>query len=685
MNADELREALHDPDTERRREAIMQLAEVDAELRNELLYEALGDVDWRVRKESVNVAAEIARHADVMPLVVDGLADGENVGRRNAVLEVIGRIGSQATASLLEVLPKVDEPVRKFVVDALGDTGDPAVVDALIAAAEDDDANVAAAAIDSLARVGGAEAERALRRRLSASDPFQRLAALDGLARLDAEVPWEELEPLLSDRIVRRVALQVLGRTDRPEAVAPLVEALGDRPSHVVADAAQALARLWAGSDELANRVTTEVANLPDDSRTGLRALVHHQERPVQAAAAELLLLARDEEALPRIVRLAVDDALSPAALEALRGWGTAAVSPLIAVHRGSDGVVRAAALELASDLAVKPLMEGRSVDDELVSELRAMLRAALTEAEPVVVLAAARSMTWWAEAADAGRLVELASRSTEEVGRAAAEALEALARTHLEAVRTALEGVELSGSGGAALAPVLARVGGTRLFERLQTALSENEPATRRAAVDALAHAGGERAAELIGYALTDEHVDVQTSAARALGRLRDEDGGPLGNDALLQSLESDAPAVQAAAARALGDAGDARALGPLRDLVHSAHPGVSVAALEALRALSDPTLGDQLVEALGHRDPEVVKQALNAIPETHGPRVASRLALGLAHSSWDVRALAARQLGRLGGSEPRAALEKALADEDDDLVRSAIEQAIRDTEEGG
>ena len=100
----------------------------------------------------------------------------------------------------------------------------------------------------------------------------------------------------------------------------------------------------------------------------------------------------------------------------------------------------------------------------------------------------------------------------------------------------------------------------------------------------------------------------------------------------------------------------------------------------MESLRALHDPTLGDLLVEALGHLDSEVVKQALSAIRETAGPRTAARLALGLSHEAWDVRQAAAHLLGTLGDADACEALTSRLEAEEDEMVRSALQEALEE-----
>lgn len=678
MTPAQLERALRDPDPEVRRLAVIALETSGAEATGELAVLALGDEDWRVRKEAVRVATALALRLSLLPDLVAAITQGENVGLRNAALEVLGNLGNEATPALTRAIDRVPAHGLKFVVEALGDTGDPAAVAELARMSEDADPNVAAAAIDALARIGGKEAERALRARLRTTDPFQRTAALDGLDRLSAVVPWEEIAPLLGDRIVRRVALRVLGRTDRPEAVPPLLAALDEPSLHVVASAAVALGRLCEGSAAAAAEVRSRALSIGEGSRAGLRRLLDEGDQQARQASAILLLLARDADAIAGIAKLAAEGTLPQGAGEVLRAWGAEVVAPLLAAHRIMVGAARAITLELAADLAAEPIVQGRQPDPALAADVRKAVRAALDDTDLVVVRAAVRSMTWWAEPRDAQRLVELARTADEEVSRAAGAVLESLSDQQREVVRESLRPVALEGSAGAALTAVIAHLGDEDTMERLQVALADDDPRTRRAAVEGLAEIGGARAAEHVALALADENVDVQTAAARALGRIRDEDGRPLGAEHLLLALSSESPAVCAAAARALGESGEGRAVEPLRELVRAGEPGVAVAAMEGLRALFDPTLGDLLVEALGHADEEVVKQALLAIHEAGGERAGTRLAVALSHPAWDVRRLAAELLGDVGGDEARRALEERRDQEPDDLVRLAIGHAL-------
>lgn len=670
----ELDQALRDPDAEVRRRAVIELARSATADVTTPVVTALGDEDWRVRKEAVRVAVTLAERAGLVPALVAAICQGNNVGLRNSALEALGELGRLSTEPLLEALDSARPEARKFILAALGDTRDPRAVPALVASTRGDDANEATAAIDALARIGGSDAEAALRECLKSSGPFQRMGAIDALVRLGTVVPWDELSPLLADRLLRRVALPLLGRTGRPEAATALVDALAEPSAHVVAVAALALAKIQESSPACRDVIAQRMRATSPHERARLVERLEDGDLPTRQAVVDLLLLARDSRALEGLAELAAQNAFPPGAVDALRAWGDEVVESLISVHLGLHGSARGAALEMAADMAAAAPNPSRAV----VESVRAALRTALDDPETSIQLAAARSMSLWAEGEDAKRLVALTQRGELEVAAACGEALSLLMVRHPEAVARAVDGVALEGAAGVALAPVVARVGGPKALEALQTALSAGDPETRKAAVEALASVGDRAAAELIEFALADESFGVQSVAARALGRFRDSQGRPVGTDALLLALASDSPAVQAAAARALGEAGDGRAVEPLRELVRAGDPGVAVAAMEALRALHDPTLADVLVEALGHADDEVVKQSLRAIRETDHPRTEARLSVGLEHAAWHVRVVAARLLGEIGGEAARAALEARLEVEKDDLVSAAIREAL-------
>ncbi|MDB4987253.1 MAG: repeat protein [Myxococcaceae bacterium] len=673
-----LQRALVDADAETRRRAVLQLAshEADGALPS-LLLRALGDDDWRVRKEAAQVALRRAHELSLMEHLVAALCQSENVGLRNAALDVLEDLGEQSAPALIIALHQAPENARKFVIEALGEAGGPLVLHELKQAALSDDVNLAGEAIEALARIGGAEAEAVIRARLKAADPFLRLAALEALNRRDATIGWEELEPLLDDRILRRVAISALGRTGRIEALEPLFHALEDSTLRTCGTAATAIVRLIRQSSAVHERALPRLSDLHPSARANLFTLMSSApEVELRRSAAQLLALAKDESALPQIIAQLTVDTASPETLAALQAWGEDAVAPLVTLSGTLEAPEeRAIALELAADLVAV----SRSRMAPLGRLVRDSLRPALHDHDPVVVAAAARSLGPYVEASDASTLVHCALSADPEVARSAARALEVLVETERDAVENALREVEVEATQAAALASVLAMLGGPEALDRLRGLLSANDANVRRAALHALGRIGGARAAAMVALALADENSDVQVAAAQVLGRLRDEHGGVPGASELMLAVQSEHAHVRAAVARALGHTGLTRAIEPLCELLLDHDSGVAIAAVEALGEVSFASLGDHLKDALTHPDREVVKAALRALAATRSESAATELIASLTHDAWDVRQVAAELIGELGVRLAVPSLMTQLARETDDLARASISDALR------
>ena len=96
MNADPLlieQARSNDPDARQKAAYLVAHATDGRDL--PLMFELLGDKDWRVRKTIVDGFV-----GDAQPAVIDGLlgalADAENAGKRNSATEALMRIGASA-------------------------------------------------------------------------------------------------------------------------------------------------------------------------------------------------------------------------------------------------------------------------------------------------------------------------------------------------------------------------------------------------------------------------------------------------------------------------------------------------------------------------------------------------------------------------------------------------------------
>ena len=674
MTEIEISEALAHKDAEVRRRAVTDILDAQGEGLGDLLMRALGDEDWRVRKQAVLVGRQCASELDVLKSLVGAITQGNNVGLRNSALELLGELGGEVVDALVEALPKVSEGERKFVVEALAACGEPRVVDVLLEVAESGDPLLEAAAMDAMAAMGGPAAERLLRTKLNTREGYLRMAALDGLNRLRAVLPWSDLQPLLQDKLAFRLAVQALGRCGSSEAVEPLLRALGDRSSRLAADAVVALHHLQRSGADLGQLVDDQVRELAEPQRQRLRELCEHAELEPRQAACHLLVLSRDGSAFGAVSALVAEDALATETLLGLAVWGQDAVEGFLALATRAKPPYGAAALHVGGELAVKLAEQGPL--GELEERIRRQLRALLSADDPDLRLAAVHCLGPWAQAADAKRLVALMVAAEGELLSASGQALAGLAAREPSSVNEALDGVPLDGPAGPVVARMVAQLGGDHAFSRLHGALLASEPTTRAAAIESLSQLGGARAVELIALSLTDESPEVQLSAAHALGTINDSEGRDLAVESLRLALRGNSAGVQAASARALGRAQDGNAIPLLRELARTGAAEAQVGALEALRVLGDEGIDELLLDALSNTDTEVVKQGLVGLHDRAGQ--AAAIEGCLSHAAWDVRELAARLLGDARSVSSAPVLRERLELEQDDLVVEAVKEAL-------
>jgi HEAT repeat protein len=635
------------------------------------ILEALSDSDWRVRREAISLAAQSRDKDPLISALLQRLVDTDNIGLRNASIEVLGMIGQGRASEFSKSCAEASPGGRRFLIEAMGKTRDPHMIDNLASQIHGDDANAAAAAVEALVCIGGPRAETLLRERLSAPDLFLRISIVEGLTRLGARVPWDELRPAVEDAIVRRISAELLGRTGEPEALEFLLELAADASPQTSAAALRAIAELTSSTEVDRCELVERLRASSDSFRNALYEALLHGDTPTRQGAAYLAVLCRDESSLEGVIHAVADDVVEPESIEALRSWGPDGIEPLLMLRRGEPRVW-AIALELASELSYRYLDE---VPHGTRDRIRSLIERDLTDAGDVVRAAAAESLRWWGDPRDCRALVECLSSESHQVRAAATSALEALVQRVPGAVEEALRDADLDGPGGADIAQVLSRIGSDGAVEVLKRGLHSGNARTRRAVVQALAMANATDVAHLVGYAVADEDIDVQIAAVRTLGQM----GTRKADTPLRTALDSPFAPIRAEAALALGRRNANVAVPRIRELLDDDEPVVVAAALDALAWLGDETVADAVEHALSNTDDEVFQAGLRAactLPEREAVRFVGR---GLEHPAWNVRMLAIKLLLDLDTDETRRLLMDALAGETDTMVRHAIESGLR------
>ncbi len=664
-------------DPEERRRGVARIAELPPPARPAALVAALGDDDWRVRKEAIGLAAALGPEPELLTALVDVFEPGDNVGLRNAAVEALAAFGQFAVEALSMRVAKLDADGKKLAIEALGRCAEAGALDVLGPLVKDPDPNVRVAALEALGAIGVTRVDEARALLLSGLDsghPLQTLAAAEALVTIGAGLPFSTVEPWLADPLLGNVALSLAAQSGDAKAARPIVAALlgGDET------AICALSDYVVASEAARRAALLELSSAGERGEGVLLHWLRERESDVECVRAALAVVG----ALGVVsgAELAVgwlsDPRCYSEADQSLFLLGPAAVPALLRGIASGEGETEGACLELL----------GRLPADVVGPPEKTALRLALSSSSPDVVRAALGALMRVGDADCIAELVRLLGDPS--LVSSIEPALVAIGQRHPE---RALSFVQLSSSEGAlahAASLVIAalaqrgRLGSldqSELTSFLVRALMSTSDAERRAALSALGELGSGDALEPVRFALADEEQAVRLEAARTLGRLKGPDSGAVGVPALLEVVsEAGDPLLLLAALRALGESSDPRALSVLGPLVRSNDPRVAVAAVEALSRHADVRRLSSLFDGLHHSEAEVVKASMLAIAAEPDPRVIVHLGACLDQSAWDVRRLAADLLGRAPSEASAALLRARLTVESDPMVKDALTRAL-------
>jgi HEAT repeat protein len=669
-----IRARLLDGEPEVRRRAAQEIPALPAPDSCELLLSALGDDDWRVRKEAAAVATRVEPRTAVVFAIARVLAERENIGLRNAAVEALVLIGPDAVPGAIDALGRLDPDGRKLAVEVLAGAPTLAGMKTLARAANDGDVNVVVACAEALGKadLAGPEARElasaTLLRLLRTTEIAIQVAALDALRLLEVAVPWSELEPLMADPLLRRSAIGAAAGSLIPRALVSLAEGVADPNLTLATEAAAALGRsLEEGwGDEALLEVPAKTLRASPAAKARLRALARDPADPQARGAAILALgLVRDPDDVSLIADALADDSMADRAEAALRLFGQDAVEPLLVAGRSAAPSLRAAAISMLPELAPSE------------SEPLAAVREALADRSAEVVAPALKSLAIVGSAADLAAVARLARSTDPKVQAAAHGALHAISGRHVGPARELIRGVDPRGDQALAAAVVLAAIAGSgakpeaRDIDFLASALTHREAAVRRAAIEALAAIGSEEAAQVASISLADEEAVVALAAIRALGRL-----GRAEQLAALAVTTKD-PIRLGTVLRALRDADPERAFAAARPLLRSSEPSIAAAAIDVVGGVAAEGQVEALLTATGHPDHEVVKLALGELAKIDDDRALAALAAAIDHPAETVRKCAAELLGHVG-NDGESVLRARLDRERSADVRRAIMEAL-------
>jgi HEAT repeat protein len=657
---EELEKKLGSSDTEERREAAIDLGRAGAPA-IPLLFRAIGDPDWRVRKTAVE-ALVAAGGTDVVSGLIKALDSHDNAGARNSAIEALVQIGEASVDALLGIITNPDPDVRKFAIDILGDIKDTRATPALIERLHDGDENVRVASAEALGKLRDPSAVDALLVCLTKYDQgWLDYAAAEALGKIGDERALAPLLAALGRSSLREPVLEALGSIGNASALGPLLASLAD-PLRIVREVSvTAINTIYRKSAVLARQKVIAVvrAAITDKAIDFLEELLITSEGDLQKSAIRLLGWSGKERSIRKLLALVREEEYAEVVEQSLAHLDRGRAGLLIEHLANDSALVRGIAAHVLGEIGASSAEEALL---PLLHDENGHVRSAAAEALGRLHSARAVQPLLAMLADEYVSVQESAIRALAEIGDENALApLLADFSAHAASLRRNI-------------ALLLGKFSGERALAALAFALKDEEPDVRKAVVQSLGRNANERTLKPLLLAVADDDPEVRMLAADALGSIRDDDSC----DALLLLLKDEDIWVRAASARSLGKIGGDRAADALVSHLDFAQDIFLLAIIEVLGVLKNPKAREPLMKYAGHPDPEVRKTVLAALDSFRDESILPAVLARLSDEHWSVRKVAVELLGRRRSPSTDALLARAAESDPDEAVRLAAREAL-------
>jgi len=631
------------------------------------LLKALGDCSWRVRKRAVEISLEKLRSQEGLAALVQALGDDENAGLRNSATEVLIQIGPVAIPELILGWSARDKDIRKFVVDIMGEIGDPRAAPHLVDALKDPDENVRAASVEALGKLGHRPIVSRLLDMLRSDGLIVQLSCLDALDRLGNEVPFETLRALMHIRPLRPYLYKLLGSLRDPGVLLALVDGLQARGRNERSAAIKALAKQYSLADK-PYRVELRVSvtrNLNATLTDHLRSMLQSASLEEREAAVVVLGWIGNVDTVPDMLPLVADEKLRDPVFEAIVAIGPKVVDVLCNLIDALSRCEKVLAIEVLGHFKAPSCLT--HVIDLSMSD------------DPEVMEAANQALVQIANPSMIENLLGLLKRNGDSPPEGLVAAMIGLGqRFHDEVVAGVRPLLEDKRSAlRVTAAEILCGIARKVELEDVTRLVGDEDPQVRKVAVRVLGRVGGDEAhvLERLRMALVDESPEVRAEAARAL-RNRDSPGVV---NALKVALGDKEPWVLREAIISLGRTGMKDVPEIILPFVGHPEGAVALEAVRALGLLDWSGSPDELESACHHQDPEVIKEVIALCDRWEVDEVRPLLMESLNDPHWDVRISAVRKIAALKDPISLRAVVERLQVEQDDLVKETIIQFVR------
>ena len=627
-----------------------------------LIVRSLGDESWRVRKRAVELLVSFGGEQKTLSCLIDALRSEDNAGMRNAAAETLESIGAKAISFLLKFINDEDRDLRKLVIDIIGNIGDESATLALIGALSDPDENVRAAAAENLGKIGDDKSVWSLLDTLKSDDLLLKFSSLQALCQIGKGIEIDAIIPHLGNPLLRKAAFEALGKSRQTAAIPHLLAGLEDRSKSSKEAALVAL----VGLVESIRDADEDVFDLIMEKKGGLPQFVspclETGNENVAVAAIKLLGWIRNKESVRGMLKWASNEVTAPVVRDSIVEVGSEGEEELIEAFNTADNSLKPFICFLLGDLrsrkGVTLLIESLKSDVGHVRHSSAISLGKIGDSGAIPCLK------------------PLLDDEYDDVRSAAMQALSMLAETGKNDVLNIIRKGINSDS-------VTFRRNCAQLLANMEkngdpglaiTALRDEDGDVRKYAVEALGEIGGDEAARHIILALNDEERDVRVAAVESLCNVNDESAFK----PLLSLLQDEDIWVKSAAIKGVARLGKREAAPYLVDMLQDEVGLVTIASLEALGNLSMPECAPAMIKAMKNSDYEVVKVAAENLAFWNDKRYIDELVSLLDHQSWEVRVSVIKLLVQKLDGKAFTFLRDRLDAEEDELVKSAIEEAL-------
>jgi HEAT repeat protein len=672
MTADpQIIEQARSADPDARQKAAFLVAHSADERNLPLMFELLGDKDWRVRKTIVDGFVRDGR-AEIIGGLIDALSDPENAGKRNSATEALIRIGEPAIGAIVSRLrAEEDIDVRLSLVNLIGDLRSREGFEILIELLEHEaDINVASSIVSSLGKYRDASAlphlMRALRTR---EDLWLKFHVVEALGEIGDRSALPAILPLYAEKSLRKPVLEAVGKIADVGTVNFLLRIIAEEEK-LNLTALRSLVRIAEASKprivEQAERQLIQSRFRESFPHQKVAPLIDHlhstPKREVKTFILKFLGWTGDEVALPELLSHLNHPDTSEVAAQGLIDFGPNAIPAILTTLQNEEedeivGLLLRVVNVIGGREAIPSILQFLDHDNPMIRRLALETLGEIPDPASIdYLLAKLDDSDISCQQAAVNSISALVAAFPE-----ISNDVLAKIRKLLQSTSTPIKLNSLS---------VYVNIQGEGYHDGLLLASKDSDPVIRQKAVSLMGKFSEDRFADQLVLSLADESTAVRLAAINAIQRHRPETG----LDPLISALDDQDIWIRTAAAQALGEYRHPAAVEPLmRHLLHDPPP-VRIAVIEALGKSEATAVKDVLFQCLRESDPEIQRAAMLALARIPGEDVYEQLVSTLGSDDWRLRAAAAAALGTRGDRKALPVLYRALEDQDTYVQQSAI-----------